>query len=153
MAMDQEHLNLPEDEARDQNIVFVDTHAIMKAVEGVQRDRESFQTLLENAENGDSSAYYDLATRYADGEGVEKDEKKAFYWFSMGADESDPRAVDALGRCYQLGFGVEKDEVRAAELYRRAADSGYDPAAEALKRVEERLSRPLWKRLLGFLGR
>ena len=34
----------------DQQVIFVDTHLIQKAVEGLQRAREEFQTLLEQAE-------------------------------------------------------------------------------------------------------
>ena len=39
----------------DQQVIFVDTHLIQKAVEGLQRAREEFQTLLEQAEGGDAS--------------------------------------------------------------------------------------------------
>ena len=104
---DQEHLNLSEDESRGQNdVVFVDTQAIMRAMQGVKRDKESFQALLEAAESGDTSVYYDLATRYADGEGVEKNEEQAFFWFSRSAEDGDLRGLDSLGRCYQIGFGT-----------------------------------------------
>ena len=48
----------------DQQVIFVDTHLIQKAVEGLQRAREEFQTLLEQAEGGDASVYYDLGVRY-----------------------------------------------------------------------------------------
>ena len=52
----------------DQQVIFVDTHLIQKAVEGLQRAREEFQTLLEQAEGGDASVYYDLGVRYTEGD-------------------------------------------------------------------------------------
>ena len=115
-------------EAYDDQVIFVDTHLIQKAVEGLQRSREEFQSLLEQAEGGDPAAYYDLGVRYAEGDGAERDPARAAHWFSLAAEDGDLRAVDLLGRCYQAGSGVEKDEARAAELYQQAADQGYAPA-------------------------
>ena len=45
----------------DQQVIFVDTHLIQKAVEGLQRAREEFQTLLEQAEGGDAPSITTLA--------------------------------------------------------------------------------------------
>ena len=61
----------------DQQVIFVDTHLIQKAVEGLQRAREEFQTLLEQAEGGDASVYYDLGVRYTEGDGTDKDPAQA----------------------------------------------------------------------------
>ena len=109
-------------EAYDDQVIFVDTHLIQKAVEGLQRSREEFQSLLEQAEGGDPAAYYDLGVRYAEGDGAERDPARAAHWFSLAAEDGDLRAVDLLGRCYQAGSGVEKDEARAVELFQQAAD-------------------------------
>ena len=115
-------------EAYDDQVIFVDTHLIQKAVEGLQRSREEFQSLLEQAEGGDPAAYYDLGVRYAEGDGAERDPARAAHWFSLAAEDGDLRAVDLLGRCYQAGSGVEKDEARAAECYLQAAEQDYAPA-------------------------
>ena len=112
----------------DQQVIFVDTHLIQKAVEGLQRAREEFQTLLEQAEGGDASVYYDLGVRYTEGDGTDKDPAQAARWFALASEDGDLRATDLLGRCYQSGAGVEKDEARAAELYRQAAEQDYAPA-------------------------
>ncbi|MFR5860432.1 MAG: tetratricopeptide repeat protein [Flavonifractor plautii] len=106
----------------DQQVIFVDTHLIQKAVEGLQRAREEFQTLLEQAEGGDASVYYDLGVRYTEGDGTDKDPAQAARWFALASEDGDLRATDLLGRCYQSGAGVEKDEARAAELFQQAAE-------------------------------
>ena len=109
----------------DQQVIFVDTHLIQKAVEGLQRAREEFQTLLEQAEGGDASVYYDLGVRYTEGDGTDKDPAQAARWFALASEDGDLRATDLLGRCYQSGAGVEKDEARAAECYLQAAEQDY----------------------------
>ena len=87
----------------DQQVIFVDTHLIQKAVEGLQRAREEFQTLLEQAEGGDASVYYDLGVRYTEGDGTDKDPAQAARWFALASEDGDLRATDLLGRCYQSG--------------------------------------------------
>ena len=54
-------------------VIFVNTELIQGAVAGLQRSREEFQALLDQAELGDLSAQYDLAMKYADGDGVDRD--------------------------------------------------------------------------------
>ena len=118
-----------EREAREgEEVIFIDTGLLQKAAQGLQRAKEDFRALLDRAESGDSSAWCDLAVRYSEGDGVEKDMEAAVRWFTKAAENDDLRAVTMLGRCYQSGSGIEKDEARAVELYRRAADEGYVPA-------------------------
>ena len=68
----------PENEDRAESfngdqVIFVNTELIQRAVAGLQRSREEFQALLDQAELGDLSAQYDLAMKYADGDGVDRD--------------------------------------------------------------------------------
>ena len=77
----------------DQQVIFVDTHLIQKAVEGLQRAREEFQTLLEQAEGGDASVYYDLGVRYTEGDGTDKDPAQAARWFALASEDGDLRAT------------------------------------------------------------
>ena len=53
-----------------QNIVFVNTGLIQHALSEVQKSKEEFQTMLEQAELGDDSVLYDLGVRYLEGDGV-----------------------------------------------------------------------------------
>lgn len=81
----------------DQQVIFVDTHLIQKAVEGLQRAREEFQTLLEQAEGGDASVYYDLGVRYTEGDGTDKDPAQAARWFALASEDGDLRATRPAG--------------------------------------------------------
>ena len=112
----------------DQQVIFVDTHLIQKAVEGLQRAREEFQTLLEQAEGGDASVYYDLGVRYTEGDGTDKDPAQAARWFALASEDGDLRATDLLGRCYQSGAGVEKDEARGGGALSAGGGAGLRPA-------------------------
>ena len=108
-----------------QDVVFVNTQLILKAMQNVQKAQQDFQAMLEQAELGDTSVQYDLGVRYAEGDGVDSDMVQAAHWFSLAAESGDLRAIEALGRCYQMGTGVEEDQGRAVELYTQAADQGY----------------------------
>ena len=110
------------------DVVFVDTTLIQKAAEGLQKSKEEFQAMLEQAELGDSAVYHDLGVRYAEGDGTPKDMERAAHWFAQSAELGDIRSMESLGRCYQLGAGVEADMARALELYQSAADEGHAPA-------------------------
>ena len=110
-----------------ENVVFVNTALIWRAMEQVQRSQADFRALLEQAQV-DPAVAYDVGLRYAQGDGVDADLKEAAHWFSVGTESGDLRAMEALGRCLQAGDGVEPDPVRGAELFRQAAEEGYLPA-------------------------
>ena len=57
----------------DQNIVLVDTQNLLRAAKELKQSKEDFQSLLEQAELGDTSVQYDLGEHYASGDGVETD--------------------------------------------------------------------------------
>ncbi|HCO62990.1 MAG TPA: hypothetical protein DIT49_06340, partial [Clostridiales bacterium] len=107
-----------------QQAIFVNTHLIHQAMEGLQKSRGEFQTLLEQAESGDRSVYYDLGVRFIQGDGTEKDPAQGAHWFSLAAEEGDLRAIGALGHCYRTGDGVAQDMQLAVELFRSAAEQG-----------------------------
>jgi ankyrin repeat protein len=62
---------------------------------------------------GDVSAQKKLANSYENGEGVDKDEEKSFYWFSKAAEQGDAYAMYMLAMKYPLGKGTEKNEQQA----------------------------------------
>lgn len=97
----------------------------------LNRSKEEFRALLEQAESGDPAVWYDLAIRYLEGDGVERDPAQAVHWLEQAAEDGDLRAMDVLGRCYLLGSSGEKDPARAIELYRQAARPG--PSARSVR--------------------
>jgi TPR repeat protein len=80
--------------------------------------------LVQEAEAGDANAQHLLGCCYARGEGVGKDEKKAFEWFTKSANQGHVEAHTSLGFCYLVGIGVEIDEKEAVKWYTKSAEQG-----------------------------
>lgn len=71
------------------------------------------------AEKGDGKGYYQLAVRYAKGEGVEKDDEAAMKFLKKAYDANYPRAIFAvaLGTEYRLGkYSSDEVEPSSAKL-------------------------------------
>lgn len=69
------------------------------------------------------------------GHGVEKDEVKAFEWYTKSAEQGDSEVQYALALCYQNGTGVAKDDTQAKYWFTKSAEQGHEPAKEALKKM------------------
>lgn len=72
--------------------------------------------------SGFPMAMYKMGCMYMDGEGVEKDEKKAFDLFKQAAEMDFPLAIVECSKCYFSGAGVEANTEIAQEYLLRAAD-------------------------------
>lgn len=59
-----------------------------------------------------------------EGEGVEKNEKKAFQLLLMASEQGDEDAQFELAECYYFGKGTRLDIERAMELYLKTANLG-----------------------------
>jgi hypothetical protein len=72
------------------------------------------------------SGHFDvaLARMYLDGDGVPRDDAKAFYLLSNGSIVGDVDAKEMLGRLYADGRGTRRDDDLAITLFRAAADGG-----------------------------
>ncbi|RHZ87349.1 hypothetical protein Glove_37g98 [Diversispora epigaea] len=66
-----------------------------------------------------------LANLYLDGQGVEKDMKKAFQIYSKVADQGSLIALSKIAYSYATGLGIEKNEETAFKLYLKLAEEGY----------------------------
>ena len=86
--------------------------------------QDDLDTLRQAAEQGDAEAQFVLGSRYANGEGVLKDEAEAVRWYRLAAEQGHTVAQLALGLMYANGEGVLKDEAEAVRWYRLAAESG-----------------------------
>jgi hypothetical protein len=101
--------------------------AIQGAVEGTDVNR-----VLNRADAGDSSAQYEMALRYADGEGVLQNDRDAMAWFAKAAANGNDNAQWKLGLGYIKGIGVPQDERKAGLWFKRAANHGNIRAQSAL---------------------
>ncbi|RHZ85794.1 hypothetical protein Glove_60g169 [Diversispora epigaea] len=65
-----------------------------------------------------------LAHMHLEGQGVERNTKKAFQIHSKLADKESHITLNSIAYCYDNGFGVEKNEEKAFELYLKSAEKG-----------------------------
>jgi|GEM_PF-3372028 len=84
------------------------------------------------ASGGDASAQLEVATRFAEGKGVARDDELAVLWFQRAAQRGLAAAQFRLAACYERGLGVAQDRERAKVWYRRAAEQGHARAAHSL---------------------
>ena len=89
------------------------------------------------ADQGNAGAQYALGRKYANGQGVPKDDAEAVKWYRKAADQGNSWAQYALGWMYDNGRGVPKDDAEAVKWYRKAADQG-NAAAQNNLRLEVR---------------
>jgi len=79
-------------------------------------DTGSFEQMRQMAQNGDPVAENALGLRYFQGDeqnGIKRDEKQAFRWFSRAAEHGSLAAQAKLGFLYWGGRGVSKDVSQA----------------------------------------
>jgi hypothetical protein len=101
--------------------------AIQEAVQGTDVNR-----IVNQADAGDSTAQYEMALRYADGEGVLQNYQDAMAWFAKAAVNGNDNAQWKLGLGYIQGIGVPHDERKAVVWFKRAANHGDIRAQHAL---------------------
>src|SRR3984957_4619636 len=74
------------------------------------------EQLRQMAESGNPAAQNALGLRYFQGDeinGIPKDEKEAFHWFSSAAEHGNLKAQSKMGFLYRSGRGVPQDLNRA----------------------------------------
>jgi hypothetical protein len=101
--------------------------AIQEPVQGTDVNR-----ILNRAGAGDSIAQYEMALRYADGEGVPQNYRDAMAWFAKAAAKDNDNAQWKLGLGYIKGIGVPHDERKAVVWFKRAANHGDIRAQSAI---------------------
>ena len=88
----------------------------------------SKEDVVSKAKQGDADAQFNLGSMYYQGEGVPKDYKQAYAWFTKAAEQGDAGAQFNLGFMYNKGEGVPKDYKQAIYWYTKAAEQGDDEA-------------------------
>ncbi len=76
------------------------------------------------AANGDPSAEFEVAARFAEGRGIQSDFTKAFTWYQRSASRGFAPAQYRLATLYEQGLGTAKDLARARVWYQSAAEKG-----------------------------
>ena len=77
-----------------------------------------------SAQQGDPSAQFEVAARFAEGKGVKQDFPLAITWYTRAAQKGFVPAQYRLATLYERGLGTTADVMRAKVWYRRAADQG-----------------------------
>ena len=87
--------------------------------------------IRERAESGDAAAQFELGDHYLIEAGkarsqrrVQRDEKRAFEWYSKSAEQGFAMAQFNLGRMYLLGRGVPQDKSLGVDWQVKAAEQG-----------------------------
>jgi putative methionine-R-sulfoxide reductase with GAF domain len=92
------------------------SHAVEPPLPAPVVDAGSFELMREMAQGGDPVAENSLGLRYSQGDeknGIKRDEKQAFRWFSRAAEHGSLAAQAKLGFLYWGGRGVSKDANQA----------------------------------------
>lgn len=91
-------------------------------------ERSDYATALLEVEPlaklGDWRAQHLLGRMYAAGEGVARDDQKAFSWYSKAAENGYGPSQNNLGVIYSEGRGVPRNDDQAVHWFRLAAEQG-----------------------------
>jgi len=91
----------------------------------IRGDHETaHREFLTIAEQGSARAQFSLGWMYANGEGVQKNDAEAVYWFCKAAEQGLARAQGNLGARYANGEGIQKNDAKAVYWFCKAAEQG-----------------------------
>jgi|GEM_PF-5083049 len=114
---------------------------------GAKKDCEKAVYWLEQSANKNYDlAQYALASCYANGLGVQKNEKMAFMLYSKAADHGNKAAMFCLAQCYEDGKGVQWDLFKAVTIYLKLQLEGEGQAEARIRDIfdkEENILSPL----------
>ncbi len=94
-----------------------------------QNDPNIVDWLHSRAERGVDWAQFALGVKYANGEGVSRDNAAAFHWYKKAAEQGYTMAQTGLGIMYDIGAGVVESNGSATRWYHRAAKQK-EPSAQ-----------------------
>lgn len=94
----------------------------------IASSHNTFKEYIKAAKKGNADAQWMIGYLYSKGEDVEKDEKKAVYWWRKAAEQGHAQSQLNLGRAYAVGKGVTMDPSQAVYWYRKSADQGNETA-------------------------
>ncbi|WP_445003726.1 tetratricopeptide repeat protein [Halomonas mongoliensis] len=105
---------------------------------GLGPDEEKYLYWLEiTAEDGLTMSMRNLARRYQQGRGVERDLAKAFEWIMRAVELDDLGAQEMAGEYYKKGMVVEQDLVKAYMMYDLAGTASIEQREAVAERMTE----------------
>ncbi|WP_456473489.1 tetratricopeptide repeat protein [Desulfolithobacter sp.] len=115
--------------------------------EGFSWGEENIDLLTENlremAAKGDGEAAFALGLRYEFGNGVKRDPREAWYWFSLAGKKNITGSWLYLGMKYLAGNGVKQDRSQAKQYLQKAALHGWPMAQSLLAGLYLEENRPI----------
>ena len=78
---------------------------VQLAAQQTKSDQRPLKEVRAKAEAGDAGSQVELGIRYADGEGVTKDQVEAVKWYRKAAEQNYAKAQLDLGVCFYTGEG------------------------------------------------
>ena len=84
----------------------------------------SLQEVIQNAEQEQAEAQYNLGLMCFNGDGKPQNKQEAAKWFRKAAEQGYVYAQYNLGVMYDTGDGIPKDNKEAIKWYRKAAEQG-----------------------------
>ena len=91
------------------------------------------------ADQGDSSAQFNLGLLYYDGKGVPQDYTEAANWFRRAAEQDYEKAEHNLGAMYGSGKGVKRDYIQAYKWLNICAGKGDSGCASQRDLIAKKL--------------
>lgn len=95
-------------------------------------DREERIANAEAAELDDPEAQFQIARQLEEGDGIKKNNRRAFEHYQKAADQGHQMALAFLGVCFQRGTGTDKDLKRGFQCFLKAAKRGLPLAMHLL---------------------
>lgn len=92
------------------------------------------------AEQGSTSAQFNLGIMYSKGYGVKQDDAKAAKWYRKAAEQGSATAQHAMGLFYSGTYSadvIKEDLSKAKEWFRKACDNGSQYACDDLRKLEK----------------
>jgi ankyrin repeat protein len=91
--------------------------------------KKDYNTVQQLAIQGDASALGLLGKMYLNGEGLPKDEQRAFQYALQAAELNDANGCNVCGVCAAEGRGTVQDKGKALQYFRRGTFLGSEKAA------------------------
>lgn len=101
---------------------------IMEQLKSRRQDTATLESDLTAAQSGNAKAQCELAMRYEDGRGVDRNMSRAIEWYRKSAEGGYREAQGYLGVIYDKGRGTKQDDAEAIRWYRKAGEQGLGQA-------------------------